>query len=266
MNHWMQILATHYRRMRYSDDGRPLVILFDIDGTILDMRHIIYNVLKRFDQEHGTSHFSSVIIDDIDFHEEHVTGFLDRLQLSRDHQLKFLYRYEPLFMIMAADPYIHVPFGGVFDVIRWFQEIPGTFVGLNTGRPEALRKDTLVSLNILGASNGVAFSNDLLFMKPEAWEGGIGLLKAEGVRYFQEKGYRVCAFVDNEPENLRAVANMDGSGEILLLHANTIFKSDARIMPGHAVQGKVYDISTLTNSTHDPQRFTNDDEFLRRTA
>ncbi len=266
MKHWMQMLATHYRKMRYHDDSGPLVILFDIDGTILDMRHMIYKVLMRFDQEQGTSHFSRVIIDDIDFHEEHVTGFLDRLQLSREHQLKFLYRYEPLFMIMAADPYIHVPFGGVFDVIRWFQEIPGTFVGLNTGRPEALRKDTLVSLNILGAPNGVAFSNDLLFMKPETWEGTVACLKAEGVRYFQEKGYRVCAFVDNEPENLRAVADMDGSGEILLLHANTLFQSDARIMPDHAVQGTVYDISTLENIRHDQPCYREDDGFLRRTA
>ena len=266
MNHWMQILATHYSRMQDCHDGRPLVILFDIDGTILDMRYMIHNVLKRFDEEHGTDHFGDVTIDDIDFHEEHVTGFLDRLNLSRDHQLKVLYRYEPLFLAMAADPYTHVPFSGVFDVIRWFQERPDTFVGLNTGRPETLRKDTLVSLNVLGARKGVAFTEDLLFMKPDSWDHTIASLKAEGVRYFQRKGYRVCAFIDNEPENLRAVADMDRSEEILLLHADTIFKSDHRIMPDHAVTGKVYDISALVSARNDTQRFTDNDGLLKRTA
>jgi len=266
MNHWMQILATHYGRMQARYDGRPLIILFDIDGTILDMRFMIYNVLKRFDKDNDTDHFEDIAVSDIDFHEEHVTGFLDRLKLSRDHQLKILYRYEPLFLALAADPYSHAPFSGVFEVIRWFQDRPDTFVGLNTGRPELLRKDTLVSLNVLGARKGVAFPRDLLFMKPDSWQGSVASLKAEGVRYFQRKGYRVCAFIDNEPENLRAVADMDGPGEILLLHADTIFKSDFRTIPDHAVQGKVYDISTLVNTRHDTNHFTDDDGLLKRTA
>jgi len=266
MNDWMRILSTHYRRMQDRYDGRPFIVLFDIDGTILDMRFMIYNVLKKFDQDHGTDHFQGITVDDIDFHEEHVTEFLDRLQLSRDHQLKVLYRYEPLFLLMAADPYAHVPFGGVFDVIRWFQESPDTFVGLNTGRPELLRKDTLVSLNVLGAHKGVAFPDDLLFMKPDSWQGSVASVKAEGIRYFREKGYRVCAFIDNEPENLRAVAEMDGSQEILLLHADTIFKSDFHAIPDHAVQGKVYDISTLANARHETHYFTDDDGLLKRTA
>lgn len=267
MKQWMHTLAEHYCRMRSCDDGRPLVILFDIDGTILDMRYIIYNVLRRFDQEHGTDHFSHIAIDDIDFHEAHVNGLLNKLNLPRDHQLRFFYRYEPLFFAMASNPYAYVSFKGVFELIRWFQDRPGTFVGLNTGRPEMLRKDTLVSLNVLGASKGVAFSSDLLFMKPDTWTDSIALLKAEGVRYFYDQGYRVCAFVDNEPENLAAVADMEGSGEILLLHADTIFKSDSCVMPAHAVGGKVYDISTLVNTKGGMKQFTDDDDdFLKRTA
>lgn len=267
MNRWMHTLAEHYCRMRACDDGRPLIILFDIDGTMLDMRYIIYNVLRRFDQEHGTDHFDRITIDDIDFHEAHVNGLLDRLNLSRDHQLRFFYRYEPLFLAMASNPYAYVPFKGVFELIRWFQGRPGTFVGLNTGRPEMLRKDTLVSLNVLGARIGVGFSNDLLFMKPDTWPDSIALLKAEGIRYFRDRGFRVCAFVDNEPENLAAVAGMEGSEEILLLHADTIYKSDSRTMPAHAVGGNVYDISTLVNARGGMKRFADDDDdFLKRTG
>lgn len=266
MSLWMRILSIHYREMQNNYDGRPLIILFDIDGTILDMRFMIYNVLKRFDEDHGTDHFEGLTVNDIDFHEQHVSGFLDRLKLSRDHQLKILYRYEPLFLSMAADPYAHAPFSGVFEVIRWFQERPDTYVGLNTGRPELLRKDTLVSLNVLGAHKGVAFPNDLLFMAPDSWQGDVASAKAEGVRYFQKKGYRVCAFIDNEPENLKAVAEMDGSQEILLLHADTIFKSDFHAIPDHAVQGKVYDISTFANTSHETHYFTDNDGLLKRTA
>jgi hypothetical protein len=266
MNEWMNTLSQHYRRMQDRYDDRPFIILFDIDGTILDMRFMIYNVLKKFDADNGTDHFRRITVTDIDFHEEHVTGFLDRLSLSRDHQLEFLYRYESLFILLAANPFAHVPFNGVFEVIRWFQERPGTVVGLNTGRPEMLRKDTLVSLNVLGAQMGVAFPDDLLFMKPDSWQGSIASLKAEGVRHFREKGYRVCAFIDNEPENLRAVADMDGSQEILLLHADTIFKSDFRAMPDHVVRGKVYDLSTLANARHETHYFTDDDGLLKHTA
>ncbi len=266
MNEWMNILSQHYGRMQDRYEDRPFIILFDIDGTILDMRFMIYNVLKKFDADNGTDHFQGVTVNDIDFHEEHVTGFLDRLSLSRDHQLEFLYRYESLFILLAANPCAHVPFNGVFEVIRWFQERPGTVVGLNTGRPEQLRKDTLVTLNVLGAQKGVAFPDDLLFMKPDSWRGTIASVKAEGIRHFQKKGYRVCAFIDNEPENLRSVAEMDASEEILLMHADTIFKSDLRAMPGHVVRGKIYDISTLTNTRKETHYITDDDGFLKRIA
>lgn len=266
MNQWMQILSTHHMEMQTCHQGRPLAILFDIDGTILDMRFTIYNVLKRFDSDHGTDHFRDIVISDIDFHEEHVTCFLDRLNLSREHKLRFLHRYENLFLTIASDPYAHAPFNGVFDVIRWLQAQAGTYVGLNTGRPESLRKDTLVSLNVLGAQNGVAFSNDMLFMMPDLWEGRVAELKAEGIRHFRKKGFQVCAFIDNEPENLRAVADMEGSEDILLLHADTIFKSDSSVMPNHAVCGKVYDLSALKGSRFEKSYGSEDSEFLERIA
>ena len=36
------------------------LLLFDIDGTILDMRHLIHRVLRRYDQEHGADHDQEV--------------------------------------------------------------------------------------------------------------------------------------------------------------------------------------------------------------
>ena len=111
------------------------------------------------------------------------------------------------------------------EVIRWFQMQPNTFVGLNTGRPEFLREDTLRSLNKLGDEYKVRFTTGLLHMNPHGWEKKVADIKAGGVVHFQETGYRVFAMVDNEPENLNSVSKVDLHQEVLLLHANTIFES-----------------------------------------
>jgi len=266
MNEWMQILSRHYHQALMQRNEGPLVILFDIDGTILDMRFTIHGALKKFDEDHGTGHFRGITVRDIDFHEEHIRGFLERLQMSEDDQLKVLHRYERLLMSMVSNPRAYVPFEGVFEVIKWFQEKPGTFVGLNTGRFESLREDTLASLNALGVRYGVTFSDDLLFMRPESWQGNITSVKTEGIRHFVKNGYRVFAFIDNEPENLRAVADMGDSEGILLLHADTIFKSDFLAIPGHAVRGRVYDIYAFMNSRHETEHVPDDDGLLKRTA
>jgi hypothetical protein len=66
-----------------------------------------------------------------------------------------------------------------------------------------------------------------------------------GVRHFQAQGYHVFAMVDNEAENLKSVAAIDQTNEILLLHANTISESRRVRLPRHAVRGKVYDLTEL---------------------
>ena len=50
-------LASHYRRMRtkYPDD--QLIVLFDVDGTIIDLRHMVLRLLREYDQKHGMSYF-----------------------------------------------------------------------------------------------------------------------------------------------------------------------------------------------------------------
>jgi hypothetical protein len=131
------------------------------------------------------------------------------------------------------------------EVIRWFQGQPKTVVGINTGRPESIRDDTLHSLNSAGKSHNVVFTHDLLFMNPCGWNENIVAFKVAGIDCFQKKGVRVIAFVDNEPENLEAVSMSDGTGDILLLHADTIYKSQREKMPRDAVSGEAYDIGEL---------------------
>ena len=69
---WMAELVSHYEDMtrRYPQDR--LMILFDIDGTILDMRYMILFVLKSFDKEHNTRFFRNLKIADLTIHENQV--------------------------------------------------------------------------------------------------------------------------------------------------------------------------------------------------
>ena len=77
-----------------------------------------------------------------------------------------------------------------------------------------MRDDTLHSLNGLGKEYKMHFPSELVFMSPYAWDSDIENCKCEGIRYFRRLGYRVVAFVDNEPENLAAVSDMEDSDEI----------------------------------------------------
>lgn len=47
---WMRAPATHYTRSRERHPDERLLILFDIDGTIPDMRHLVQFVLRGYDR------------------------------------------------------------------------------------------------------------------------------------------------------------------------------------------------------------------------
>ena len=47
---WMKKLAQHYEKMRSIYPSDRLIVLFDIDGTILDMRHMVLSVLYSYDR------------------------------------------------------------------------------------------------------------------------------------------------------------------------------------------------------------------------
>ena len=53
----MRKLASHYEKLRRQYPQERLMILFDIDGTILDMRYMVLEVLQAFDRNHQT-HFT----------------------------------------------------------------------------------------------------------------------------------------------------------------------------------------------------------------
>jgi hypothetical protein len=252
MRDWMHSLAGHFMRSRVAYPGDRLLLVFDIDGTILDMRHMVRQVLLDYDRIHGTNFFHGLRVEDIDVHENQVDGFLHRRDLPPDRRAHIHDWYLAQRWTERAVLEAHRPYRGVMEVIRWFQIQPDTYVGLNTGRPEYLRAETLRSLNTLGAEYRVEFTSDLLHMNPQGWSQEVAAAKVAGLRAFAAQGYRTLAVVDNEPDNIAAMAAADDGGEILFLHAQTLSES-RRIATPRTVGGDSYDLRSLIREEALPQ-------------
>src|SRR5215213_3659776 len=135
----MRRLAAHYGRFRSEYPEDRLLIVFDIDGTILDMRHMVRHVLLWFDRTHGSDWFHGLTADDVTVHENQVDQLLRDMALpapvaKRAYRWYVEQRWQPEAVLAA-----HRPYQGVLDVIRWFQIQPDTSVGLNTGRRRCSR-------------------------------------------------------------------------------------------------------------------------------
>jgi len=245
MRHWMRKLAEHHERMQRHYEGEKLMVVFDIDDTILDLRHMALHVLRSFDLHHDTGFFVDVGLDDFGTRETEVRGIIRQLSIPARDGRRIVSWFEEQAWSSKVIGEAHRPFPGVIEVIRCLQRQPKTFVGINTGRPESIRDDTLRSLNSVGKSHDVDFTNDLLFMNPRGWNENIVAFKVAGIDYFRKKDFRVIAFIDNEPENLEAVSMYDRTGDILLLHADTVYRSGRERVPTNAVSGKLYDIAEL---------------------
>jgi hypothetical protein len=89
-------------------------------------------------------------------------------------------------------------------------------------------------------------------MNPRAWEEGVAQTKVAALTAYRDAGYRVFAVVDNEPGNIRAMAEADAAGEILFLHAGTLYES-ARTPTPRTVSGEAYDITALVSEREVPQ-------------
>jgi hypothetical protein len=221
MTEWMETLKEHYERVR-KERTEDLIILFDIDGTILDLRYSILGILKSFDRVHETDYFALLTADDVGAEENDVEALLRSCDVPDSDK----YRVLSWYMTRRWSSYnsIHSPFPvrGVFELIHWFQAQSRTFVGLNTSRSESLRSETLRLLNRVGEEFKVGFPSELLRMNYSEWPLHSPSSKVSGVRYYQNSGYRVVAMVDNELENLEAIAESFPNQGLLLVHANRV--------------------------------------------
>ena len=241
----MKALAEAYQTACDRYPGDKLMLVSDIDGTIMDMRYLVMSVLQAYDQAHGTGHFIRLKPSDISVHENHIEQLLERLHIPAPTRQKVMdwyldHRWREDMMLKSQRP-----FRGVLPMIRWFQLQPNTTIGLLTGRPERLRETTLRSLNEAGEPHQVIFDNDLLLMNPGDWDQDVETFKVAGLKQFREMGYRIFGMIDNEPLILEALARDEDNAECLLLHADTIFESRRSPMPTEIIQGKDYGLTEL---------------------
>ena len=78
----MKRLARQYEHVRERFPDDELLVLFDIDGTILDMRYMILHLLKEFDRVHDSGFFRELKLLNIDVHEDQIDRLLDSLNLG----------------------------------------------------------------------------------------------------------------------------------------------------------------------------------------
>ncbi len=263
----MRQLSDHYVTACRLYPNDELCVVFDIDGTILDLRHLVVHVLLSYDATNGFGLFHGLTVDDIVHHENQIDRIMQSLgvPVGARPDVKSFYQ-EHLWDcdgVLAASR----PFEGVFGVIRWFQQQARTHIALNTGRPPSMRALTLDSLNTIGAAYRVPFEPDLLFTA----EVGVDVpqAKIDAIEQLRNRGFRVVAVIDNEPENLLAMAAADRDESLLLLHADTIFESQ-RAHHERVVTGNAYRLRELVPERSFPERVefvwhgVNDEVNLRR--
>lgn len=246
---WMRDLAFHYESMRVQYPHKALMIVFDIDGTIIDKRHMVVSVLNAYDREHGTHFFSNLQCDDLSLSAQDMGGLPKGLAIPAGCREDLVCWCRDNFWSKATILDAHKPLSGVLDVIRWFQLQPNTVVGLSTSRSEELRGETLRILNTLGEEYHVKFDDALLAMN-----AGVPVPrgKIDALRHFKGLGYHIVAVIDNDRGNLEAIAESGLQGEMLLLHAEVIRKSSQNRRATMAMQGKYFDLTELISPQHLP--------------
>jgi hypothetical protein len=249
----MLALARHYARLRSVYPTDRLMVVFEIDGPIVDQRHVVRRRLLDYDRVHETDHFRGVEVAEVDLD----TGNLERLLIRRG--LAAQARRDVLeWCRQRPSPPEHAPgterpFPGVLEVIRWFQLQSSTYVGLNTSRPERMRADTLRSLNALGRDLRVEFDRDLLHMNESGHQADVAASKIEGLRAFTQAGYRPVAVVDHEPAVIRAMVEADEAADILFLQAQTTSPSPRPTGPRTAA-GQRFDLRHLVGEDDLPNQ------------
>ena len=71
-----------------------LMILFDIDSTILDMRHMVRSLLQAYDRHAETHYFDHLTIGQISVNENDISPLLADLELPEQAQQDITIWYE----------------------------------------------------------------------------------------------------------------------------------------------------------------------------
>ncbi len=120
----MHSLAQHFAHVRriYPDD--QLLIVFDLDGTVVDQSIADRQLLLDYDRRHGTDHFQGLETAELDTHENQLERVLATRGLIASVRRDVLRWYVEWRSHRDAMSDIDWARPGVLEVIRWFQLQP----------------------------------------------------------------------------------------------------------------------------------------------
>lgn len=117
----MLALARHLAHVRSAYPTDRLLVVFEIDGLIVDQRHMVRRRLLDDDRVHGTDHFRGVEVADVDTDPGNLERFLIRRGLAATVRRDVLNWYPEQPPSPEQVPGTEHPYPGVLEVIRWFQ-------------------------------------------------------------------------------------------------------------------------------------------------
>lgn len=238
-DNWMKTLSQHYDQVQEWYPKEKLMILFDIDGTIIDLQYLLYNALRLFDQVHDSHYFYRMVPEDVTVTESELDVLLKEWEVPSKKRKKFHTWYATYRVSSQA---ISRPLKGSIEVIRWFQMQPNVEVGFKSSSSLLYKKNIFDMLNTFGEKWLIQIPEELVFFSGKKFDETT--IKT-CIKHFLKLGYKLFAIIDNEPDVLEIVSKIKGSRDILCLHANTIFSSKSFRTPSKATQGKEYDLTEL---------------------
>ena len=72
----MHCLAEHFAHLQRVYPDERLLIVFDLDGTVVDQSHAVRDVLLDYDRVHGTDHFRGLETAELEAHQLSVESVL----------------------------------------------------------------------------------------------------------------------------------------------------------------------------------------------
>lgn len=231
MRDWTRVLLNHHERSLQRFPDQRLLVLFDVDGTFLDMRLALAGLLRAYDDAHSSAYFGALDPDAIDPFGRGVEDILLRCRVPADEQPRVLAWQQNERRRGDISRLAHAPYQGLLGLAGWLRSQPRTAVGINSARPEFLRQDTLRCLNDLAAGSGLRFVDDLAWFTPHGWRDDVCASKLAAIARAQRRGDRVIAMIDSNPALLARLATADHGDDMLLLHSADLLQ--LRAAPAH---------------------------------
>ena len=241
MNNWMKALSLHYGYMKEQYPDRDLMLIFDIDGCINDMQYQLFRALRIFDRLQGTHYFYRLRPDEIKVHEDLLSSFLSEYQLLPEQKEMFLAwytRYRKSSGVQLR------PMEGVIETICWFQMQPRTVVGLKNICSQDMQQKTIQALRKFGKDYQLKLSKELFYFPTHNSPAESAV---DSLTYFRNLGYHVICFADSETQSLDAIANEKDTRDILLLQADTVYRSNDKPVTAVVAKGSTFQLRELVS-------------------